>query len=133
MIRTGAWNEYNETGQNRFWALHPFKELIDELRARSRASNDRLAEVISNHLREINKRIYQCSIDFYEKHSGIKVEDKASLEQAKETMRSKAGEKWSLPTEEFWPKLPGYALPKSSCLSKSVVSKYLDYHFPKKK
>jgi len=116
MNRTAAWDDYNETGQNRFWALHPFREMINELRARSRASNDRLAEVISNHLREINKRIYQCAIDFYEKHSGLKIQDKAGLEQAKEIMRAKTGQEWSLPTEEFWPKLPAYALPSSSCL-----------------
>lgn len=133
MIKTSAWEEYNNTGQNRFWALHPFKEMIDELRKRSRASNDRLSEVISNHLREINKRIYQCAINFYEKYSGIKIEDKMSLEKAKKIMRSKVGEEWSLPTEEFWPKLPGYALPTSACLSKSIVKNYLDYHFPKKK
>jgi len=131
-----AWDEYNETGQNRFWAIHQLRDFVDEMRKRSRASNAALAEVVSKHLRAHFVKQHKEAIEFYERESGMSINTPVDLKKAKEQIQSRMSmeaDPMAASQEPVWPKLPRYALPMSPDTSPRIVEQYFDYHFKHKR
>ena len=134
-FRLASWDEYNETGQNRFWAIHQLRDFVDEMRKRSRASNASLAKVVSEHLRKHFSKQYGEAIALYERESGLQVQTPADLKKAKAKIMEKmvSDDPMVAPQDPQWPKLPRYALPLSPDTSPAIVEQYFDYHFKHKR
>lgn len=135
-----AWDSYNESGQNRFWGIHQVRELVDEVRKRSRASNPSLAKALSQRIRQYFSRLYKDELQFYRNESGVDVRTPLDLKKAKDKIResfvssveTETADVGGCRREPLWPKLPMYALPESPDTSPGVIEKYLDFHFPRK-